>query len=193
MSNPTSVVRGGFKRVARPVGEVCLVVLVAFVAIQLAVSGPVPLDAAPQPAAAGPVADWLDDVIDDLEDAADDLEEAQSAVGSLRGPLAGRKRAVVARSLEEARLTIRLILDPDHYPSLDPPNAGYVDPTADVDSLSDYARECLILIRDAQHEAVSPRVDSHSIGMRLRTIEYLMTRDGPHNYHTRAGITLSDQ
>ena len=96
MSNESSVVRRVFKRVGRRPGEFCLMLLVPFLAIQLAMSGPVAGGHAPQPAgaAAGPVADWLDDVIDDLEDAADDLEDAESAVADPWGPVTG----------------------PDHYP-----------------------------------------------------------------------------
>ena len=197
MNNESRVVGKTFRRLARHAGEFCLVLLVPFVAVQIAMSSSSPLPEEDHPlmrgGAVGPVADWLDDVIDDLEDTADDLEDAKAAVAGLQGPLAGPRRAVVAAALDRALFTIDRILDPRQHPSLDPPDAGYIDTDWDVTSLQDYALECLILAEDALHEAVSPRVDCEAIGTRLRTIEYLITRAGPHNYQTRAGIALSDQ
>lgn len=190
MSNESSVVRSVFKRVGRRPGEFCLMLLVPFLAIQLAMSGPVAGGHAPPPAGAavGPVADWLDDVIDDLEDAADDLEDAESAVADPWGPVTGPDRAVVSKALDDVLLIIDRVLG---HPNM--MNAGSIDVEADVTALQDYAVECLVLAQDALHEAVSPRVDLESIATRLRTIEYLITREGPHNYQTQARIALSNQ
>ncbi len=200
MDNESRVVGKTFRRLARHAGEFCLVLLVPFVAVQFAMSSSSPLPEEHRPlmrggagAAVGPVADWLDDVIDDLEDTADDLEDAEAAVAGLQGPLVGPRLAIVTDALDHALFTIDHILDPRQHPSLDPPDAGYIDTDWDVTSLPDYAFECLILAEDALHEAVSPRVDYEVIGTRLRTIQYLITRAGPHNYQTRAGIAPSDQ
>ena len=194
MSNESSVACKVSKRLARSAGEFCLVLLVPFMGIQLAMSagGPVPGVQPAEGLGGAMVAQWWDDLIEDLEDATDELEDAEAAVG-MDGLLSEANRAVVTEALDHVLFTIDRILDPRQYPNMDPPDAGYVDVDSHVTSLQDYALECLILAEDALHEAVSPRVDAEAIGTRLRTIEYLITRAGPHNYRTRAGIVLSDQ
>lgn len=197
MNTESRVVGRKFEQLARRACEFCLVLLVPFVGVQLAMSAGGTLPEADRPlvmagtsSAVGPIADWLEDLIDDLEDATDDLEDAEAAVAMRQGPLDAPGRAVVADALDHVLFTIDRILDPRQYPNMDPPDAGYIDVDSDVTSLQDYALECLILAEDALHEAVSPRVDCEAIGTRLRTIEYLITRAGPHNYRTRAGVAV---
>ena len=55
-------------------------------------------------------------------------------------------------------------------------------------TLPEYARTSYKLAQDAVDEAYSKMVEHKVIGSRLKTIEYLITRESPHNYRTKAGI-----
>lgn len=136
----------------------------------------------------GPVADLIDDLIDIMKDIADDLEDAAAAVGNDEGPLDEPEKSRVANDLNAALADINQILDPDQYPSLDPPDAGSINTNFDPQTLPDYAITCLKLAQDALDEANSRIVNHKVIGSRLKTIEHLITRESPHNYRTQAGI-----
>ncbi len=136
----------------------------------------------------GPIANWIDDIIEILEDIADDLEDAALAVGNDEGPLDAPEKSRVANDLDAALLLIGQIMDPNQYPSLDPPDAGSVNTNFDPQTLPGYADTCVKLAQDALDEARSRIVDHKVIGSRLKTIEYLITRASPHNYRTKAGI-----
>ena len=135
-----------------------------------------------------PIADWLDDVIEDLEDIEEDLGDAEEAVGSKQGPLAGNDLSHVDIRLDSALTAIQRILDPNEFPSLDPPEAGSIDTTVDPSTLPEYAQDSLTLIQDAVDEMGTTKADAKVIGSHLKTIEYLIMRASPHNYRTRAGI-----
>ena len=136
----------------------------------------------------GPVADWIEDIIDILEDIADDLEDAALEVGNNEGPLDEPERSRVANDLDAALLLVGQVLDPNQYPSLDPPDAGSIDTSFDSVTLAAYARTCNKLAQDAVDEAHSKLVEDKVIGSRLKTIRHLITRESPHNYRTKAGI-----
>lgn len=136
----------------------------------------------------GPIANWIDDIIEILEDIADDLEDAALAVGTNPGPLDQPEKSRVANDLNAALADINQILDPNQYPSLDPPDAGSIKTHFDPQTLPDYAITCLKLAQDALDEANSRIVNHKVIGSRLKTIEHLITRESPHNYRTQAGI-----
>ncbi len=136
----------------------------------------------------GPVADLLDDIIDILEDMADDLEDAALVVGTNPGPLDESDKSRVANDLNAALADIDQILDPNQYPRLNPPEAGSINTNFDPETLPGYAGTCVKLAQDALDEARSSIVDDKVIGSRLKTIEYLITRESPHNYRTEAGI-----
>ncbi|MCZ6653497.1 MAG: hypothetical protein O7D91_10785 [Planctomycetota bacterium] len=136
----------------------------------------------------GPIANWIDDIIEILEDIADDLEDAALAVGNDEGPLDEPEKSRVANDLNAALADINQILDPNQYPSLDPPDAGSIKTNFDPQTLADYAKTCLNLAQDALDEANSRIVNHKVIGSRLKTIEHLITRESPHNYRTKAGI-----
>ena len=135
-----------------------------------------------------PIADWLDDVIDDLEDIEDDLSDAKEAVNGNQGPLTEPELSRVAADLDFALATIDRILDPNRFPNLDPPNAGYIDTAVRPSTLPGYANDCLNLIRDAVDELGSTLPDAKVVGSHLKTIEHLISRESPHNYRTKAGI-----
>ena len=128
-------------------------------------------------------------MIDDIEDAIDDLDDAAQAVGERDGPLDEPELGVVTRALDSVLATIDRILDPNQYPSLSPPDAGDIDPDAYATTLREYADETLILAKDAEDEAHSALVDHKVIGSRLKTIEYLITRESPHSYRSIAGTS----
>ena len=136
----------------------------------------------------GPVADLIDDIIDILEDIADDLEDAEAAVGNNEWSLDEPEKSRVADDLDAALADIDQILDPNQYPSLNPPDAGLIDASFDPVTLPEYARTSYKLAQDALDEADSKLVEHKVIGSRLKTIEYLITRESPHNYRTKAGI-----
>ena len=136
----------------------------------------------------GPVADLIDDLIDIMKDIADDLEDAAQVVGTNPGPLEEPEKSEVADDLNAAMAGIDQILDPNQYPSLNPPDAGSIDPNFDPQTLPDYATTGLKLAEDAVDEANSRIVSHKVIGSRLKTIEHLITRESPHNYRTQAGI-----
>ncbi len=136
----------------------------------------------------GPVADLIDDLIEILEDMVRDLEDGALAVGNNEGPLDEPEKSRVADDLDAALAGIDQILDGNQYPSLDPPDAGSIDADFDPQTLPDYATTGLKLAEDAVDEANSRIVNHKVIGSRLKTIEYLITRESPHNYRTKAGI-----
>ncbi len=136
----------------------------------------------------GPVASLMDDVIEILEDMLRDLEDAAEKIGNISGPLEEPEKSEVADDLEEVLAAIDQILDPNQYPSLNPPDAGSIDANFDPQTLPDYATSSVQLAGDAVDEAYSRIVNHKVIGSRLKTIEHLITRVSPHNYRTKAGI-----
>lgn len=136
-----------------------------------------------------PIGAWADDLTDDLEDMADDLGEAEEAVGGHEGPLSEPELSLVADALDNALAVIDRILDANQYPSLTPPDTGYIDARVTATTLPDYAFECAIMAKDALDEAQSTVIDHKVIGTLLKTIQNLITREDPHNYRTEAGIS----
>ena len=104
------------------------------------------------------------------------------------GPLDEPEKSRVANDLNAALADIDQILGPNQSPSLDPPDAGSINTNFDPQTLPGYADTCAKLAQDALDEALSRIVDHKVIGSRLKTIEYLITRESPHNYRTKAGI-----
>ena len=137
----------------------------------------------------GPVANLMDDIIEILEDIVRDLEDAAVAVGTDPGPLDEPEKSRVADDLDAALAAIDQILDPNQYPSLNPPDAGLIDASFDPATLPEYAQTSYKLAQDAVDEADSKLVEHKVIGSRLKTIEHLITRQHPHNYRTKADIT----
>ncbi|MCH8153036.1 MAG: hypothetical protein IH830_11785 [Planctomycetes bacterium] len=135
-----------------------------------------------------PVADLLGDLIDVLKQVRDALKDAEVGVGDDEGPLDEPEKSQVADDLDAALADIDQILDPNRYPSLNPPDAGSIDTNFDPQTLPDYAITCLKLAEDAVDEANSTIVNHRVIGSLLKTIEHLITRESPHNYQTKAGI-----
>ena len=140
----------------------------------------------------GPIANWIDDIIEILEDIADDLEDSALVVGTNPGPLDEPEKSRVANGLNAALAGIDQILDPNQYPSLNPPDAGSIDTNFDPQTLPDYATTGLKLAEDAVDEANSRIVSHKVIGSRLKTIEHLITRESPHNYRTKARIAAQN-
>ncbi len=136
----------------------------------------------------GPVADWIDDILAIMRDMVRDLEDAAHVVGTNPGPLDEPEKSQVADDLDAVLADIDQILDPNQYPSLNPPDAGSIDPNFDPQTLPDYATTCLTLAEDAEDEAESTIVNHKVIGSLLQTIEHLITRASPHNYRTKVGI-----
>lgn len=136
----------------------------------------------------GPVADLIDDLIEIMRDMVRDLEDAAERIGDIPGPLEEPEKSEVADDLNAAMAGIDQILDPNQYPSLNPPDAGSIDANFDPQTLPDYAITSLKLAQDALDEANSRIVSHKVIGSRLKTIEHLITRESPHNYRTQAGI-----
>lgn len=136
----------------------------------------------------GPVANLMDDIIEIMKDMIRDLEDAAVRIGTNPGPLDEPEKSEVADDLNAALAGIDQILDPNQYPSLNPPDAGSIDPNFDPQTLPDYATTGLKLAEDAVDEANSRIVSHKVIGSRLKTIEHLITRESPHNYRTKAGI-----
>lgn len=140
----------------------------------------------------GPVADLLGDLINVLRRVRDALKDAKEAVDENAGPLDEAEKSRVADDLDAALADIDQILDPHQYPSLNPPDAGLIDASFDPVTLTEYARTSYKLAQDAVDEANSKLVEHKVIGSRLKTIEYLITRESPHNYRTKAGIASQD-
>lgn len=141
-----------------------------------------------QAAPLGPVASWVEDLEDVVDDAGDEVEDAEDAIAGRVGPLPEATRSAVAADLEAALALIDRVLDPEQYPSLEPADAGFVDKGIDPQTLPEYAEIVTDLARAALDEIQAPVIDDEEIGTLLKTIEYLITRDGPHNYRTLAGI-----
>ena len=151
-----------------------------------------PAQEAGQGGVSSPIATWAEDLADDLDDIDEDLDDAKAAVAGGQGPLSEPQLSQAADDLDRVLAVIIRILDPNQYPSLDPPNAGSVDEGRDPSSLSLYARVCSDLAQDALDEAQSAVIDHKVIGSHLKTIRYLITRSDPHNYRTKAGIATGD-
>ena len=132
----------------------------------------------------GPVADLIGDLIDIIDDMVRDLGDAEEAMGGDMGPLVGPVKSEVAGYLDKAEQLIDQILDPNVYPSLDPPDAGselliMVIPI----TLPGYAVDCRDLAQDALDEAMSKIVDYETIGTNLKNIRTLLP-----TYRDKAGI-----
>jgi hypothetical protein len=143
------------------------------------------------PSSPGPISDWVDDVGDDVDDDIAYLEDAEAVIGNNQGPLADPDKTQVAGDLSAALAIIERILDPNQYPSLDPPDAGEILTNFNPTTLPAYARDCADLAQDALDELRSAVIDHKVIGSDLKTIKHLITRSSPHNYRTKAGITGS--
>ncbi len=131
----------------------------------------------------GPVADFLGDLLAILEDMIRDLQDAEEAIGGDMGPLVGPVKSEVAGYLDNAEQLIDQILDPNVYPSLDPPEAGSVQPIVSPAILPEYAVDCRDLAQDALDEAMSRIVDYETIGTNLKNIRTLLP-----SYRAEAGI-----
>lgn len=131
----------------------------------------------------GPVAGLIDDLIAIIWEMVRALEDADEAIGGDLGPLVGPVKSEVAAYLDSAEQFIDQILDPNVYPSLDPPEAGSELPIVSPTTLPQYAVDCRDLAQDALDEAMSRIVDYETIGTNLRNIRTLLP-----GYRSKAGI-----
>lgn len=131
----------------------------------------------------GPVADLIGDLIAIMRDMVRDLEDADEAIGGDMGPLVGPVKSEVAGYLDNAEQLIDQILDPNVYPSLDPPDAGSELLILSPATLPGYAVDCRDLAQDALDEAMSKIVDYETIGTDLKNIRTLLP-----SYRAAAGI-----
>ncbi len=131
----------------------------------------------------GPVADLIGDLIDIIDDMVRDLEDAEEAVGEDTGPLADPVKSEVASYLDNAEQLIDQILDPNVYPSLDPPDAGSGQPMEIPATLPGYAVGCRDLAQDALDEAMSAIVNYETMGADLRNLKSILP-----GYRAKAGI-----
>lgn len=131
----------------------------------------------------GPVAGLIDDLIDIIDDMVRALEDAEEAIGGDMGPLVDPVKSEVAGYLDHAEQLIGQILDPNVYPSLDPPDAGSELLIMSPSTLPKYAVDCRDLAQDAFDEAMSKIVDYETIGTNLKNIRTLLP-----TYRDKAGI-----
>ncbi len=131
----------------------------------------------------GPVAGLIDDLIAILEAMIRDLQDADEAIGGDMGPLVDTVKSEVAGYLDNAEQFIDQILDPNVYPSLDPPDVGSELLIVSPATLPEYAVDCRDLAQDAWDEAMSKIVDYETIGTNLRNIKSLLP-----TYRAEAGI-----
>jgi hypothetical protein len=131
-----------------------------------------------------PVADELDDIIDILKQIEKGLSDAEESVGQGSGRPSDPTYSDLAYYLDDAEDLIDQILDPLQEPSLDPWDAGAVDPSVTPTTLTQYADQCLSLAEEAVDEAEYGCPPDHDvIGTRLKTIKSCLP-----GYRSAAGL-----
>jgi hypothetical protein len=123
----------------------------------------------------GPVANGGDDYDDTLEEMKRRLDEAAEEVftGNWAGDLG--EGMSVFELINRAEERLELILDPSQEPSLDPPDAGEVDPHVQPVGLDEHAMACCVLALDAMIAArTDPEASYEIVGTKLRTIRSLL-------------------
>jgi len=128
-----------------------------------------------------PAPDTLDDLIEILKQIEKELGKAKKqAEGNDSSP--GNDQLEIY--LDNTQLLIDQIFDPYQDPSLDPVDAGSIDPTVSPITLSEYADVCLDLAADAEDEAEFASPPDHDvIGSKLKTIDSLLP-----GYRLAAGL-----
>ncbi len=121
---------------------------------------------------------------DELHDLEEDLEDSKDATGESAGPLPEPQKSRVANKLTHSEGIIDRILDPNQSPSLNPPDAGSVDPSVNPSTLPEHAQTCFDLARQAHAEAGQAGADHKVIGTKIKTISSLLPE-----YRQLAGIT----
>jgi len=175
-----------FRGLAGRTGPGLLLSLALLPALGLVGLGTAPTEAASVwgPGPIGPYADWLDDLENEAGELKRLLDEAAAAIAGGHGPLTGKRLTVVAKKLERAERIADTILDPQQYPSLDPPDAGEVDPAVDPSTLWEHSMDTCLLALAAHLEIQgNPDFDADFVGTQIRTIVALIP-----GYRTAAGI-----
>jgi hypothetical protein len=132
-----------------------------------------------------PVPDAIDDIIDVLKQLEKDLEQAEELVaGGGYGRPDDPNPSSLDCCLDDAEDLIDLILDPLADPSLEPADAGAVDPSVAPTTLTEYADDCLQLAEEAVDEAeYGCPADHDVIGTRIKTIKACLP-----GYRAAAGL-----
>lgn len=123
----------------------------------------------------------LDDELNDLEE---DLQDSKDITDSSPGPPPEPQKSQLADKLTHAEGIIDRILDPNQNPSLNPPDAGSVDPSVNPSTLPQYAQTCHKLAQQAHAEAKQSNPDHEVIGTKIKTTKKLLP-----DYRRLAGIT----
>ena len=131
----------------------------------------------------GPVADWLDDLIRELGGLSDNAASAQAVVDQEGGQLDEDSRRELQQYLERVEERIDTISNPNRSPSLDPPDAGSIDPTVNPTTLTEYADTCATLALEALLAALIDPIADEYVGTRIKTIKALLPE-----YRDLAGI-----
>ena len=132
----------------------------------------------------GPYADWLDDLENEAGELKRLLDDAAMAINGSTGPLVGSELILVSKKLDRAEMIVEAILDPQQYPSLDPPDAGAVDPSVRPVTLWDHSMEsCLLALAAHVELRDNPDFDPDFVGSQFRTIVALFP-----GYRAAAGI-----
>jgi len=127
-----------------------------------------------------PVPDASDDIYRALKELQRELEDAEEASGG--GSMPGN--AELGLYLDNAEAIIDQFFDPYQDPSLDPVDAGSIDPTYSPVTLSEFAATCVALAEDAVEEGeLGGAADHDEIGSQLKTIESLLP-----GYRLSAGL-----
>jgi hypothetical protein len=115
----------------------------------------------------------------DLEELLKELEEeavdAATVAPSDGEPLSTSNRTIMHDNVDRVEAIIDQILDPAQHPSLNPADAGDVDPSVVPVTLEQYADDTAGLAEAAYVAAVTgPGIDDELIGTNLKTIESLL-------------------
>jgi len=134
--------------------------------------------------ALSPAADAIDDIIDILKQIEEDLAKAAESVGEGSGRPTPPSPTNLAYYLDDAEDLIDQIFDPLTDPSLNPSDAGAVDPTVTPITLQEHADDCLLLAEQAEDEAEFGCPPDHDvIGSKLKTIKSCLP-----GYRAAAGL-----
>ena len=121
---------------------------------------------------------------DELHDLEKDLEDSNDAIRESEDPPSEPEKSRVADKLTDGEGIIDRILDPNQSPSLNPPDAGSVDPSVIPSTLPQYAQTCFDLAQHAQAEAGQATANHKVIGTKIKTTKKLLP-----DYRRLAGIT----
>jgi hypothetical protein len=132
-----------------------------------------------------PVADSLDDLIEILKKIEKELRDADEEVGSSGSRPHEPSTSVLALCLDNAEAFIDQVLNPLEDPSLEPFDAGSVDPGVEPVLLEEFADECLLMAEQAADEAeFGCPADHEVVGTKLQTIKSCLP-----GYRAAAGLS----